>query len=569
MNHATVWDHLQCNAEDVEVLAQEFALSPIVARLLVLRGLNTVDSAAEFLSPSLDQLHDPFRLKDLGIAVDRLLVAINNGERIAVHGDYDVDGITSTVIVRRMLELLGGTVVHFIPQRLRDGYGLQVGAIDRLQSRGVSVIVAVDCGIRSREAALRAKKLGVDLIITDHHQPDSTLPQALAVVNPRRSDCQYPDKDLAGVGVALKLVQGLCIKSKKLKLFSGFVKLAAIGTVADVVPLRGENRAIARLGLEQLTNGPHTVGLQALLDSCGLTGKTVGSYEVGFLVAPRVNAAGRMSDPDLAARLLLATKSEMAEEARDLAERLNKQNVLRKEEEAGILKKARGLIRNSPQIASQNILIVWAHGWHRGVIGIVASKLVDEFSRPAIVLSVEGDTAYGSGRSVHGFDLLDALEGCRSCFDRFGGHKQAAGMVVRTRCLEEFRKKITSYANTHLRSEDLVRHVQIDATLPLAGISNQLVRDLKRLEPFGAGNSRPVFCASAVEVIDGPRTIKNRHLSMTVRQGGKKFRAMAWRAADRADFIEAHRGSLDLAFSLSENTYRGNTSVELSVADVK
>jgi len=569
MNHATVWDHLQCNAEDVEVLAQKFALTPIAARLLVLRGLNTVDSAAEFLSPSLDQLHDPFRLTDLAIAVDRLLVAIDNGERIAVHGDYDVDGITSTVIVRRILELLGGRVVHFIPQRLRDGYGLQVGAIDRLQSRGVSVIVAVDCGIRSREAALCAKTLGVDLIITDHHQPDSTLPPAFAVVNPRRSDCQYPDKDLAGVGVALKLVQGLCIKSKKPKLFSGFVKLAAIGTVADVVPLRGENRAIAKLGLEQLTNGPHTVGLQALLDSCGLAGKTVGSYEVGFLVAPRVNAAGRMSDPDLAARLLLATKSEMAEEARDLAERLNKQNVLRKEEEAAILQKARCLIRNSPQMASQNILVVWANGWHRGVIGIVASKLVDEFSRPAIVLSVEGDTAHGSGRSVHGFDLLDALEGCRSCFDSFGGHKQAAGMVVRTRRLEEFREKITSYANTRLRSEDLVRHVKIDATLPLAGISNQLVRDLKRLEPFGVGNSRPVFFASAVEVIEGPRTIKNQHLSMTVRQGGKKFRAMAWRSAERKDFIEAHRESLDLAFSLSENTYRGNTSVELSVADVK
>ena len=569
MDATTVWEHLQCRAEDVEVLTQQLEINPVVARLLALRGLNSVESAAQFLNPSLDQLHDPFRLTDLAVAVDRLLVAIDQGERIAVHGDYDVDGVTSTVIVRRMLELLGGNVVHFIPERLRDGYGLQVKAIERLQSAGVTVIVAVDCGIRSHEAALRANELGVDLIIADHHEPALTLPPGFAVVNPRRPDCQYPDKDLAGVGVALKLVQGLCVKSENQRLLAGFVKLAAIGTVADVVPLRGENRAIARLGLEQLTNGPNAVGLQALLDSCGLAGKRIGSYEVGFLIAPRVNAAGRMSSPDIAARLLLATKSEMAEEARGLAECLNLQNVLRREEEAKILGEARAVIKKSPQMESQNILVVWANGWHRGVIGIVASKLTDEFCRPAIVLSVEGDTAHGSGRSVRGFDLLGALDECRRYFDRFGGHKQAAGMVVRTACLEDFRRQITKHANAHLRSEDLVRRVQIDAALPLEDISNQLVTDLRRLEPFGAGNSRPVFFASAVEVIEGPRIVKNQHLSMTVRQGGKRFRAMAWRAANRADFIRAHLGSLDLAFSLSENTYRGNTSVELSIADVK
>jgi single-stranded-DNA-specific exonuclease len=569
MDPTTVWEHLQCRTEDVEVLTQQLEINHVVARLLALRGLNSVDSAARFLNPSLDQLHDPFRLTDLAEAVDRLLVAIDQGERIAIHGDYDVDGVTSTVIVRRMLELLGGKVVHFIPERLRDGYGLQVKAIERLQSTGVTVIVAVDCGIRSHEAALRAKELRVDLIIADHHEPALTLPPGFAVVNPRRSDCQYPDKDLAGVGVALKLVQGLCVKSNNQRLLAGFIKLAAIGTVADVVPLRGENRAIARLGLEQLTNGPNTVGLQALLDSCGLAGKRIGSYEVGFLIAPRVNAAGRMSSPDIAARLLLATKSEMAEEARGLAECLSLQNVLRREEEARILEEARAVIKESPKMESQNILVVWANGWHRGVIGIVASKLTDEFCRPAIVLSVEGDTAHGSGRSVRGFDLLGALDECRRYFHRFGGHKQAAGMVVRTECLEDFRRQITNYANTHLRSEDLVRRVQIDAALPLEDISNQLVSDLRRLEPFGVGNSRPVFFASAVEVIEGPRIVKDRHLSMTVRQGGRRFRAMAWRAAKRADFIRAHLGSLDLAFSLSENTYRGNTSVELSIADVK
>ena len=313
----------------------------------------------------------------------------------------------------------------YIPERLTDGYGLQPEGIDRLKAMGIQVVVSVDCGIRSLAAAVRAREVGIDLVITDHHEPDSALPPALAVINPRRSDCTYPDKDLAGVGVAFKVVQALCARTGHTRWIPSFLKLAALGTVADLVPLRGENRVLARLGLDQLTRGKHTAGLQALIDACGLGGKKIGSYEVGFMLAPRVNAAGRMATPDLATRLLLAVDESQAAEARQLAERLDTENTRRREEEAEILKQARRAIVADPEIGAQNLLVVWGEGWHRGVIGIVASKLVDQFCRPTLVLSVDGDVAHGSGRSIPGFDLLGALERCHNLFERFGGHHQA------------------------------------------------------------------------------------------------------------------------------------------------
>ena len=569
MRLASVWEHRTCDVTRVNVLAHELHVSPILARLLVLRGVTTPDAATRFLNPALEQLHDPFLLTDVAAATDRVLAAIARRERIAVHGDYDVDGVTSTVILRRMIELLGGDVVHFIPQRLQDGYGLQPEAIDRLKAMDVRVVVSVDCGIRSQQAAEQARELGIDLIITDHHEPEQSLPPALAVVNPRRHDCGYPDKDLAGVGVALKLVQALCMKSDRMRWLPGFLKLAAIGTIADVVPLRGENRVIARLGLERLTRGPHTVGLRALLDASGLSGKKIGSYEVGFMLAPRVNAAGRMSTPDLATRLLLAVDEEMSEEARALAEQLDTENARRREEEARILSEALRVVAADPAIGAQHVLVVWGERWHRGVIGIVASKLVDQFCRPAIVLSVEDGVAYGSGRSIQGFDLLAALEHCAGLFERFGGHRQAAGLVIETAQLGDFRQRITDYANERLFPENLMPRLAIDAPLPLTRINGALVEGLAALEPFGAGNPRPVFHADAVEIIDGPHAVKARHLRMTLRQGQSRFRAMAWRAAERASFIRQRRAALDLAFSVTENTYRGESYIELTLADVK
>ena len=411
-----LWQHLPCDDSQASTLASALGLHPTVARLLCMRGFGNPDEANRFLNPSLDQLHDPFRLADMDRAVVRLEQALARKEPIAIHGDYDVDGITSTVILRRTLELLGGTVTHFIPERLKDGYGLQPAAIDRLHAQGVSVIVSVDCGIRGADAARRARELGVDLIITDHHEPDTELPPALAVINPKRHDCSYPDKYLAGVGVALKLVQALCARAGKGHWLPAFVKVAAIGTLADVVPLVGENRVIARLGLASLSRGPHTIGLRALLEATGLSGKTIDSYQVAFMIAPRVNAAGRMSTPDIATRLLLATGESMGDEARGLAQQLNDENLRRQQEEAELVSQAKKAIETDPAVGAHNVLVVGGDGWHRGVIGIAASKLVDAYHKPAIVLSIDGDVAHGSCRSIPDFDMLGALEHCADLF---------------------------------------------------------------------------------------------------------------------------------------------------------
>ncbi len=564
-----VWTHLPCNDEEAAQLAAALGLHPTVARLLCLRGLADPETASRFLQPSLDHLHDPMKLAGMSAAVSRLEQAIARRERIAIHGDYDVDGITSTVILRRALEMLGGEVVHFIPERLRDGYGLQPAAIDRLHGEGVSLIVSVDCGIRGVEAANRARDLGVDLIITDHHEPDGELPVALAVVNPKRHDCSYPDKALAGVGVALKVVQALCARADKSKWLPAFVKIAAIGTLADVVPLVGENRVIARLGLESLSRGRHTVGLRALLDCSGLSGKTIDSYQVAFMLAPRVNAAGRMSTPDIATRLLLATDEAMEAEARGLAQQLNDENLRRQEEEAGLVANAKRAIETDPAVGAHNVLVVGGDGWHRGVIGIAASKLVDTYHKPAIVLSIDGDVAHGSCRSIPDFDMLGALERCAELFIKFGGHKQAAGLTMEAARVPEFRQRINAWADDVLHPDQLRPRLRIDAPLTLKGITHDLVRGLDALGPFGMGNPRPVFHASPVEIVDGPRAIKERHLKMTFSQDGRRFRGMAWRAADRAEFLEQHRAGVNLAFSLDRNEYQGETYLELNVCDIR
>ena len=564
-----IWNHLPCDDAQTSSLAAALDVHPTVARLLCLRGLADPDVASRFLRPSLDHLHDPFLLTDMGPAVERIERALANRERIAIHGDYDVDGITSTVILRRALEMLGGEVVHFIPERLRDGYGLQPAAIDRLHGEGVGLIISVDCGIRATEAAIRARELGVDLIITDHHEPEGTLPPALAVINPKRADCAYPDKNLAGVGVALKLVQALCQRADRLRWLPAFVKVAAIGTLADVVPLVGENRVIAKLGLASLSAGRHTVGLRALLEASGLTGKTIDSYQVGFIIAPRVNAAGRMSTPDIATRLLLANDEAAIEEARGLAQQLNDENLKRQSEEADLVAQAKKAIETDPAIGAHNVLVVGGAGWHRGVIGIAASKLVDQFSKPAIVLSVDGDVAHGSCRSIPAFDMLGALERCSDLFLRFGGHKQAAGLTMEADKVSAFRARINAYADEVLEPDQLRPRLRIDGALSLRQITPDLVEGLRLLAPFGLANPRPVFHAMPVEIVDGPRPIKDRHLKMTFRQDGRSFRAIAWRAAERAAFLTEHRAGVNLAFSLEQNEYQGETYLELNVADFK
>jgi single-stranded-DNA-specific exonuclease len=564
-----LWQSMQCDEDRIDGLAHELGLSTTTARLLCIRGLGDPEAATRFLSPSLEHLHDPFLMADMRVAVERILAAIARKERIAIHGDYDVDGVTSTVILRRALELLGADVTHFIPERLRDGYGLQPAALDRLHAEGVHLVISVDCGIRGVEAALHARALGVDLIITDHHEPDTVLPQALAIINPKRHDCAYPDKNLAGVGVALKVVQALCARSGHDNWMPAFVKVAAIGTLADVVPLVGENRIIAKLGLGMLSKGPHKVGLRSLLDVCGLTGKEIDSYHIGFVLAPRVNAAGRMSTPDIAARLLLAADDGMAAEARELAEQLNTENIRRQQEEAEIVAQARKIVETDLEVGSRTVIVVAGEGWHRGVIGIVASKLVDAFHRPAIVLSIDGDVAHGSCRSIPSFNMLAALESCAGLMIKFGGHKQAAGLTIESRRIRELRAGVNDHADGCLEPDDLRPRLWIDDKLAFRSINEQIAAELTRLAPFGAGNPCPMFKTSRVEIIDGPRRVKERHLKMAFRQDGRVMRGIAWRASERETFVSEHRGAIDLAFSLEQDTWNGERYLQLSVADFK
>jgi single-stranded-DNA-specific exonuclease len=564
-----IWESVQCDDGHARVLALELGVSPVTARLLCIRGMGAIEDARRFLAPRLEDLHDPFALADMATAVDRILAAIAAKERIAVHGDYDVDGVTSTVILRRALELLGADVVHFIPERFRDGYGLQPATIDRLHGDGIHLIISVDCGIRADEAATRARELGIDLIITDHHEPGASLPKALAVINPKRHDCTYPDKNLAGVGVALKLVQALCGRTGHANWLSAFVKIAAIGTLADVVPLTGENRIIAKLGLGMLSKGPHKVGLRALLDVCGLAGREIDSYHIGFVVAPRVNAAGRMSTPDIAARLLLASDEAMSEEARALAEQLNAENIRRQQEEAEIVVQARKIVETDLEVGSRTVIVVAGDGWHRGVIGIVASKLVDAFHRPAIVISIDGDVAHGSCRSIPSFNMLGALESCGELMTKFGGHKQAAGLTLESGRIRELRARVNEYADSRLGPDDLRPRLWIDGSLTFRSINEQVISELATLAPFGAGNPCPIFRTSNVEIVDGPRRLKERHLKMAFKQEGRVLRGIAWRASERESFVTEHRAAIDLAFSLEQDTWNGERYLQLSVADFR
>jgi single-stranded-DNA-specific exonuclease len=569
MRAERIWEARRCDEAHADVVARELGVSPVTARLLCIRGLGDLDGARRFLSPSLDDLHDPFRLADMAAAVERILAAIARRERIAIHGDYDVDGVTSTVILRRALELLGADVVHYIPERLRDGYGLQPAALERLYADGVRLAISVDCGIRADEAARHAGALGLDLIITDHHEPDVVLPPAFAVINPKRHDCPYPDKNLAGVGVALKLVQALCRRTGRNGWLPAFVKIAAIGTLADVVPLIGENRVIAKLGLAMLTAGPHKIGLRALLESCGLSGKEIDSYHIGFVIGPRVNAAGRMSTPDIAARLLLAADETMADEARALADQLNAENLRRQKEEADIVAQARRIVDTDLDVGSRTVIVVGGEGWHRGVIGIVASKLVEALNRPAVVLSIDGEVAHGSCRSIPVFDMLSALESCSDLLTKFGGHRQAAGLTLEASRIRELRGRINEYADRCLQPDDLRPRLWIDGTLAFRSITPQIASELSALAPFGAGNSCPVFRTSGVEVVDGPRLVKDRHLKMALRQNGRVMRGIAWRAADREAFVAQHRAGIDLAYSLEQDTWNGERYLQLSVADFR
>ena len=546
-------------------LARELGITPIVAALLANRDITHPEAAQKFLRPTLEDLHDPFLMTDMRKAVERIKLAIARKEKICIYGDYDVDGTTSTIILKKALSRLGAQVYYYIPERLKDGYGLRQEAMDEAREKGYQLVISVDTGIRAQQVVAYARSIGLDIIITDHHLPEAGLPRAHAVLNPKRADCQYPEKNLAGVGVAFKLAQALLADSNQERLVESFVKVAAIGTIADIVPLTGENRVIAKYGLAGLQN-PVNHGLRALLEVAGLGGdRPISGFDVGFKIGPRINAAGRMEKASAVVDLFDAPDFETA---RLMAGAMNEQNAARQQIEAETLALALEQVEAAGGWGDTHVAVIAGEGWHRGVIGIVASKVVERIYRPTIIISVENGLGHGSGRSIPPFHLLAGLESCGELFEKFGGHSHAAGVTIRADKIAELRQKLNAHARGVLTADDLMPIVAVDGEISLKQATLELLREVNRLEPFGSGNPQPVFTSRHVKVVERPRVIKDRHLKLKVMQEGRWMDCIFWGAAEYADDIFAG-DTISIAYTLSENSYNGSTSIQLVVKDLK
>ena len=558
------WVRIESDAALVARLARELRLSDVAATLLVNRGISDPEAAYKFLNPKLDDLHDPFLMAGMREAVDRIMGAVERKEKILIYGDYDVDGTTSTVILKKALSLTGAEVSYYIPERLKDGYGLREDAIDLARDQGYRLIISVDTGIRAHSVVEHARALGLDIIITDHHLPDGHLPRANAVLNPKRTDCSYPNKNLAGVGVAFKLAQALLSVTGQERLVESFIKIAAIGTIADVVPLIGENRIIAKHGLKGLGR-PNNHGLRALLEVAGISGRPVSCVDVGFRIGPRINAMGRMAGAGAAVNLFDAPDFETAMQ---MALEMNEQNTARQTIEADILDLVMAEIERDPEIRKSRVAVIAGEGWHRGVIGIIASRVVERLYRPAIIISIENGLGHGSGRSIEAFHLLDGLTECADLFERFGGHSHAAGLVIKADKIDELRERLNLHAREVLSAEDLIPIIKTDYRLPLKQASLETLQEIAQLEPFGPGNPQPVFETRDAQVVSPPRVLKEKHLKFRVMQESRWIDCLWWGAAERAsDIFPGDRVSL--AFTLSENTYNNLTQAQLTLLDLK
>jgi single-stranded-DNA-specific exonuclease len=524
------------------------------AGILVHRGLGDPAAARRFLRPSLDDLHDPLTMRDMPRAVARLQEAIRGGQKTLIYGDYDVDGTTSVVLLTKAIELAGGTSNYYVPHRLKDGYGMRPEAVETAAAEGVKLIVSVDTGIRAAEVVRRANELAVDVIVTDHHLPETELPPALAVLNPNRPDCPYAEKNLCGAGVAFKLAQALLATlpwpaEKARRVSESFLKLVAIATVADVVPLTGENRILVKHGIEGL-GAVRNAGLRALLDVAGFTGNTVPTArQVAYQIAPRLNAAGRMDTAMAAIELFLTGDPERA---RELAQQLDGQNAERRQVEDEIRDTCERLAVDERSAA----LVYYGENWHRGVLGIVASRLVERLHRPVFVLgrNPEDGLAQGSGRSIPAFHLLEAMEAMPDLFVRFGGHQYAAGVTLEAARVGEFRERFNAYAAARLTPEDLLPRMEVDAVVEFGDIADAAVEEVLALAPFGHGNPPPLVAALNVEIAGQPVVMKEKHLRVMARQNGRTLVLKAWNFAERAG--EMPPGArVDIAFTLEEDAY--------------
>jgi single-stranded-DNA-specific exonuclease len=574
------WIYAAPDAGIVKKLITEAGFSPTLAHLLAARGIAGAEAARAFLSPGLAQLHSPYLMRGMQQAIERISSAIANQENILIYGDYDVDGTSAVVILKTAIELCGGTADFHVPHRIKEGYGIKDDVIERAAAGGVKLVISVDTGIRAFQAAETARRVGLDLIVTDHHLPEASegVPNALAVLNPNQQGCDYPCKALCGAGVAFKIAQALFAKFKdapdQARLVPSFLKMVAMATIADAVPLVDENRVMARLGLEGLRR-PVNGGLKALMEVSGLAnlGRALAAGDVGFRLGPRINAAGRM---DVARDVIELFTCKDTDRCREIALKLDQLNTERQAEEQRIVAEIERQLADVPDLSDQFCMVFDGDGWHRGVVGIVASRVVEKTGRPALVIAKDGEEAHGSGRSINALHLLDALESCRDLFTRFGGHSHAVGFALQSASVPELKRRLNLFARERLQPDDFLPEINIDLDLPLNSATPRLLDELRALEPFGQRNREPVFSSGGVGLLVPPKIIKEKHIKIRVNQklDGQKnsfnYEAMGWRMAERVKADPLVPGDkLDIAYTLTMNEHPEYGGLELTLQDFK
>jgi len=578
------WIIAKPETAQADSLARSARLPQVLAELLVARGVAQPEDAFRFLNPDADHLHDPLHMLGMDAAVARVERAIAAREPILLYGDYDVDGTTAVVLLKTAIEMLGGEVRFHVPHRIREGYGMQSSVLEAAYGDGVRLVITVDTGMRAFAEAETAQRLGLDLIITDHHLLDAheKVPVALAILNPNQPGCAYPEKALCGAAIAFKLAQALLerhdpVRTRE-KILPSFLKMAAIATIADAVPLRGENRTIAALGLRELRR-PVGVGLRALFAAAALdpASKQLTGFDVAFRLAPRINAAGRM---DVASEVIELFTTRDLGRAQELAGKLERLNRERRDTESFALRTIEERLAGDGDLAAERLLVLDGEGWHRGVIGILASRVVERTAKPTLVICIEDGVAHGSGRSVDGFPLLDAIETCSDLFTRYGGHAFAVGFALPAAALPELKQRLISYASERLAAREPERLLHIHAELPLDRITPVLAGWLRKLEPLGHGNPEPMFVARNARLLTSVRVMKDRHIRLDLTQqvagSGSRtgnvgsMRAVGWDMAFRASELGLTEGSrIDLAYRIRENDHPDFGGIEVEIAGIE
>ena len=547
-------------------MSKELNISPILARLLINRGTKEALSARRFLKADLKDLRDPYIFQDMEKAVDKILKVINNNERILIYGDYDVDGLTSVALLFSILKELTTNLYYYIPNRFQEGYGLNEEAIDIAFKNNFKLIITVDCGISSICEIEKANNYGIDVIVIDHHQPQKDIPSAIAIINPK-CDTNYPFKELAGVGVSFKVAQALYLKlGKNQDDLQNLLDYVALGSIADSVPFIDENRILIKHGIKML-NQTKKEGLKALIMGSGVNYGNLGTKEVNFALAPRINAAGRLGDSKLALELLLTDSESKAEY---LSRKLNEINKCRKEIGDNILREARKLASVQVKEEDNKVLVLASENWNQGVIGIIASRLADEFNRPAIVISKKDEIAKGSSRSIDGFHLYNVLELCQDILINFGGHKLAAGITIKSNKIPEFKSRINEISQNFIKEDDLSSELKIDARISLGNINFGLVKDINILEPFGIGNPQPVFC-SYKNTISNWKLVgeKGQHLKLRIKEENRTLEGIGFKLSRLGNQIFSENKVVDLAFNIELNKWNGMENVQLNIKDIK